>query len=213
MIVLGLTGSIGMGKSATARLFAEEGVPTYDSDAAVHALYDRGGAAVGPVGAAFPGTVKGGVVDREALAKAVAGQPDALSRLEALVHPLVAEGRDAFLARASAQQAPVVVLDIPLLFETGLQDQVDAVVVASAPGHVQRRRVLERPGMTAEKLDVLLGRQTPDHEKRARADFLVHTDAGLEPARAEVRQILATVTDPAWRSRRSLAASGEPPHR
>ena len=200
MIVLGLTGSIGMGKSATARLFAEEGARVHDSDAVVHALYAKGGAAVGPVGEAFPGVIKDGAIDRAALAERVGGDPEALKRLEAIVHPLVAQSRDGFLARARAEGAPVVVLDVPLLFEAGQADGVDAVVVASCPAELQRTRVLARPGMTPEKLEALLARQIPDAEKRARADFVVDTGQGFDAARAQVRQILHQVQDPLFRA-------------
>ncbi len=198
MIVLGLTGSIGMGKSTTARLFAEAGAAVYDADAAVHALYGPGGAAVGPVEAAFPGVVVDGAVDRTRLAARVVGDPPAMARLEALVHPLLAAARDGFHARALASGAKVAVLDVPLLFETGGDRQVDAVVVVSAPESVQRARVLERPGITPETLDALLARQLADAEKRGRADYVIDTGAGLEPVRAEVARILAEVTAPDW---------------
>jgi len=199
MILLGLTGSIGMGKTTTARMFADEGVPVHDSDATVHQLYARGGAAVGPIGEAFPHAVADGAVDRQALAAEVGRDPAALKRLEAIVHPLVARSRDAFLEQARNAGAEVAVLDVPLLFETGAHEALDAVVVVSAPDHLQRGRVLERPGMTPGKLQTLIARQAPDAEKRARADFVVDTGQGLDHARAQVRQILATVTDPAWR--------------
>ncbi len=212
MIVVGLTGSIGMGKSATARLFAEEGARVFDSDAVVHELYGRGGRAVAAVAAAFPGSEADGAIDRAALARLVAGRPKALARLEAIVHPLVGEARERFLAQARAEGADVAVLDIPLLFETGQAAAMDAVVVVSAPEHEQRRRVLARPGMTEARFEALLGRQLPDARKRARADFVVTADRGPEAARAEVRQILATLRDPAWRGRRGLAAPGEQPH-
>lgn len=188
MIVLGLTGSIGMGKSTTARLFAEEGVPVHDADAAVHALYE--GEAAPLVEIAFPGTTRGGKVDRALLAKAVVGNAEAMQRLEAIVHPLVAKARDRFLAEASAAGAPVVVLDIPLLFEAGGDKLVDAVVVVSAAPEIQRQRVMERPGMTAEKFEALLARQVPDAEKRSRADYIVDSGRGIEPAREQVREIL-----------------------
>ena len=208
MIVLGLTGSIGMGKSTTARMFAEEGAWVHDADETVHGLYARGGEAVEPVGAAFPRAVRDGAIDRKALASELAGEAEALKRLEAIVHPLVSRSRDMFIEKARQAGAQVVVLDVPLLFETGGQEALDAVVVASAPHHVQRQRVLDRPGMTAERLETLISRQTPDAEKRARADFLVDTSQGLDHARAQVRQILATVRDPAWR----LAAPPEASH-
>jgi dephospho-CoA kinase len=196
MIFIGLTGSIGMGKSTTAAMFREAGVPVYDADAAVRDLYEPGGAAVGPVGEAFPGVVKDGRVDREALRQAVLGDPDALKRLNAVVHPLVGKDRVGFFAQAEAGGADMVVLDIPLLFETGGDANMDAVVVASAPAEMQRERVLARPGMTPERLDAILAQQTPDAEKRARADFVVDTSRGLEPARAQVAEIIAVMRDP-----------------
>lgn len=210
MIVLGLTGSIGMGKTATARLFAEEGARVHDADAVVHALYARGGAAVGPIEGAFPGVAQDGAINREALAAQVAGDPAALGRLEAIVHPLVAQARDDFLARARAEAVPIVVLDVPLLFEAGHYRDVDAVVVASAPANVQAARVLQRPGMTAETFAALSGRQIPDAEKRAQADFVIDTGRGFDAARAQVRRILQAVQDPAFRSKR-LAGPPEPP--
>lgn len=191
MMILGLTGSIGMGKSTTARLFAEEGVPVHDADAAVHALYE--GEAVAPVEAAFPGTTRDGHVDRALLTQAVVGKPDAMKRLEAIVHPLVAQARDRFLVDARAAGAPVVVLDIPLLFETGGDKLVDAIVVVSAAPEIQRQRVMERPGMTVEKFEALLAKQTPDDEKRRRADYIVDSGHGIEAARQQVREILAKV--------------------
>ena len=212
MIVLGLTGSIGMGKSATAALFAEEGAAVCDADAIVHALYDLGGAAVEPIAEAFPGGVQQGVVDRKALGARVLGDPAALARLEAIVHPLVAAARAEFLVRQAAQGAPVAVLDIPLLYETGAHADVDGVVVVSAPLPVQRERVLARPGMTEAKLNAVLERQIDDAEKRSRADFLVDTGRGLEVAREQVRRILAQVRDPAFVSRRALAGPGEASH-
>lgn len=189
MIVLGLTGSIGMGKTTTARLFAEEGVPVHDADAAVHRLYD--GEAGGLIEREFPGTTVAGRVDRTRLAGRVVGDPQALKRLEAIVHPLVRKSENAFLEDARRRGAPVVVLDIPLLFETGGDARVDAVVVVTTPAEVQRERVLARPGMTAEKFEALLAKQMPDAEKRRRADFIVDSGHGLEPARAQVRDILA----------------------
>jgi len=197
MIVLGLTGSIGMGKTTTAALFREAGVPVYDADAAVHALYAPGGAAVARVEAAFPGVVVEGAVDRRKLSDQITADPSGLARLEAIVHPLVAAERAAFLE--SVNGADVVVLDIPLLFETHLEGLVEAIVVVSAPQELQRRRVLSRPGMTEEKLSALLARQTPDVEKRGRADFIIETDAGLDAAARRVREILATVREAGWR--------------
>ena len=205
MIVIGLTGSIGMGKSTTAAMFREAGVQVYDADAAVHDLYDLGGAAVEPVGAAFPGVVRDGAIDREALREAVLGKPDALQALNAIVHPLVAADRVGFFERALADRADVVVLDIPLLFETGGHERVDAVVVATAPPEIQRERVLPRPGMTPERFDAILASQMADAEKRARAHFVVDTSKGMAPARAEVAEILAAVRDPQFRSARDLS--------
>ncbi|MEO6379402.1 MAG: dephospho-CoA kinase [Caulobacteraceae bacterium] len=203
MIVLGLTGSIGMGKTTTAEMFTEAGVPVHSADAAVHALYAQGGAAVAAIEQAFPGVTHDGAVDRAHLAQRIIGDDEAHHLLESLVHPLVAASRDGFFDSAAADGAKVVVVDIPLLFETGGDRLVDAVVVVSAQPSVQRQRVLSRPGMTEEKFDALLSRQTPDAEKRARADFLVETDQGLEAARDQVKRILATVLAPDWRSRRT----------
>jgi len=206
LILIGLTGSIGMGKSTTAAMFREAGIPVYDADAAVHDLYDEGGAAVGPVGEAFPGVVKDGKVDREALRQAVLGKPDELKRLNAIVHPLVGRDRIGFFQQAEAAGADMVVLDIPLLFETGGHANVDAVVVASAPADMQRERVLARPGMTPERLDAILAQQVADAEKRARAHFVVDTSRGLEPAREQVAEIIAAMRDPERRPSRDRAA-------
>jgi dephospho-CoA kinase len=191
MFILGLTGSLGMGKSTTARFFAEAGVPVHDADAVVQKLYE--GEAVAAIEAAFPGTTAGGKVDRNKLAARVLGDAAALKRLEAIVHPLVQQAEQRLLAEARARGERIAVLDIPLLFETGGDGRVDAVVVVSAPPEVQRTRVLERPGMTIEKLDAILAKQMPDAEKRARADFVVDTSQGYEAARAQVRAILDTV--------------------
>jgi dephospho-CoA kinase len=191
MFILGLTGSLGMGKSTTARFFAEEGVPVHDADAVVHRLYE--GKAVAAIEAAFPGTTAGGKVDRTRLAARVLGDGAALARLEAIVHPLVQDAERRLIAEARAGGEKVAVLDIPLLFESGADRRVDAVVVVSAPPEVQRARVLARPGMTMEKLEAILARQMPDAEKRARADFVVDTSQGFDAARAEVRAILAAV--------------------
>jgi len=191
MFILGLTGSVGMGKSVTARFFADEGAAVHDADAAVHRLYE--GEAVAPIEAAFPGTTATGKVDRSKLAAHVLDDAAALKRLEAIVHPLVRASEQRFLADAQARGAKVAVLDIPLLFETGGERRVDAVVVVSAPPEVQRARVLARPGMTVEKFAAILAKQMPDAEKRARADFLVDTSQGFEPARAQVRAILDAV--------------------
>lgn len=191
MFILGLTGSLGMGKSTTAKFFAEEGVPVHDADAAVHRLYE--GEAAAPIEAAFPGTTSGGKVDRAKLGQRVLGDPAALKKLEAIVHPLVAAARERFLAEAARSGAQVAVLDIPLLYETGGDARCDAVVVVTAPAAVQRARLFERPGMSEEKLAALTAQQLPDAEKRARADFIVDSGQGLEAARAQVRDILARV--------------------
>lgn len=191
MFILGLTGSLGMGKSMTARFFAEQGVPVHDADAVVHRLYE--GEAAAAIEAAFPGTTAGGKVDRDKLAARVLDDGAGLKRLEAIVHPLVQEAERRLLAEAEARGEKVAVLDIPLLFETGGEKRVDAVVVVSAPPEVQRSRVLERPGMTVEKLEAILAKQMPDDEKRRRADFIVDTSRGFEAARAEVRAILDAV--------------------
>ena len=191
MFILGLTGSLGMGKSTTARFFAEEGVPVHDADAVVHRLYE--GEAATAIEAAFPGTTAGGKVDRTRLAARVLGDGAALARLEAIVHPLVQDAERRLIAEARTRGEKVAVLDIPLLFESGADRRVDAVVVVSAPSEVQRARVLERPGMTVEKLEAILARQMPDAEKRARADFVVDTSQGFDAARAQVRAILAAV--------------------
>ena len=192
MIRLGLTGSIGMGKSTTAKLFAEAGVPVHDSDEAVHRLY--AGPAAPLVDAEFPGTVVDGVVDRAALGKRVVGDPKAIRRLEAIVHPLVRSDADAFLARHRAAGAPLAVLDIPLLFETNGTDRVDKIAVVSAPAEIQRERVLSRPGMTPEKFEAILERQTPDEETRRRADFVIDSSRGIEAAREQVDAIIRELT-------------------
>jgi dephospho-CoA kinase len=190
MITVGLTGSIGMGKSTTAAMFAAEGVPVYDADAEVHALYAKGGAAVEPLEAAFPGVVVDGAVDRAKLSHYVVGKPDELKKLEAIVHPLVGESRIGFFQKAVAEGADIVILDIPLLFETGGEKRMDAVVVVSAPADLQRQRVMARPGMDEAKLDAILARQMADAEKRARAHFVIDTGQGLDHARAQVRDVL-----------------------
>lgn len=191
MFVLGLTGSLGMGKSTTARFFAEEGVPLHDADAAVHRLYE--GEATALMEAAFPGTTSGGRVDRDKLAKKVLGDSAAIKRLETIIHPLVGRAEAQFLDEAARKDAAVVVLDIPLLFETGADRRCDAVVVVSAPADVQRARAFERPGMTEEKFQAILAKQMPDAEKRARADFVVDTSKGLDAARVQVREILGRI--------------------
>lgn len=191
MRVLGLTGSIGMGKSTTAKLFAEAGVPVYDADAAVHQLYE--GEAAPAIEAAFPGTTANGKVDRTKLSARVVHDPAAIKQLEQIVHPMLGASRQKFFADAEAAGAPVVVLDIPLLFETGGEKRVDAVVVVSTSPEVQRERVLARGTMDEAKLDAIIAKQTPDAEKRKRADFVVDTSHGLEPVRAQITHILAEV--------------------
>ena len=188
MLILGLTGSIGMGKSATAALFAAEGMPVHEADRVVHHLY--GNEAVAPIEAAFPGTTADGKVDRERLARAVLNNPVSMEKLEAIVHPMVREASRKFLSDAAASGARLVVLDIPLLFETGGEARVDAVVVVSAPPDIQRARVLARAGMTPEKFEALLAKQTPDAEKRRRAHFVVDTSRGFDSAHTQVRGIL-----------------------
>ncbi len=207
MKIVGLTGSIGMGKSTTVAMFREEGVPVYDADAEVHRLYEAGGPAAQPLEAAFPGVTRpDGSVDRAALSARVQGDNEALTRLNRIVHPLLGAGRAAFFKAAEDTKADIIVLDIPLLFETGGGGNNDAVVVVSAPADVQRERVLAREGMTEEKFAFILGRQTPDADKRAKADFVIDTSRGLEPARAQVRQVLAALRDPNWTSRRLAEA-------
>ncbi len=191
MFILGLTGSIGMGKSTTAKMFAEEGVPVHDADAAVHRLYE--GEAVAPIEAAFPGTTAGGKVNREKLGQRVLGDELAMKRLEHIVHPLVRQAEERFLNEAQEKGAKVALLDIPLLYETAGDKRCDAVVVVSAPADIQRVRAFERPGMSEDKFAAILAKQTPDTEKRRRADFVVDTSKGLEPARAQVRDILQAI--------------------
>jgi len=192
MIVLGLTGSIGMGKSTVAAMFAGEGIPVFDADAAVHRLQGPAGALVAEIEKRFPGTTGPEGVNRGALAERVLGEPEALQNLEGLIHPAVAREREAFLADHA--DAPLVVLDIPLLFEKGRAKQMDKVAVVSAPADVQRQRVLARPGMTAEKLDRILALQMPDAEKRARADFVIPTGGSCDETRDSVRRIIACLT-------------------
>jgi dephospho-CoA kinase len=192
MIIIGLTGSIGMGKTTTAKLFEAEGVPVADSDAIVHALY--AGKAAPLIEAAFPGVVVGGMVDRSKLSTHVIGKPDAMKKLEAIIHPLVRQAQEQFLATAKSSGAKFAVLDIPLLFETHAEKRVDKIVVVTAPAHVQRERVLARPGMTAEKFEAILARQMPDTEKRKRADFVIDTSYGIEKARQSVREILTSLS-------------------
>nr|WP_041755961.1 dephospho-CoA kinase [Bradyrhizobium sp. ORS 278] len=191
MRVLGLTGSMGMGKSTTAKLFAEAGVPVYDADATVHKVYE--GEAAPAVEAAFPGTTVDGKVDRSKLSAKVVGNPEAIRRLEAIVHPMLRSYHQAFLDQAEQSGVPVAVVDVPLLFETGGDKRVDAVVVVSTSPEIQRQRILARGTMTEAALDALLARQMPDAEKRQRADFVVDTSHGLDPVRARIRDILAEV--------------------
>jgi dephospho-CoA kinase len=191
MFILGLTGSVGMGKSVTAKFFAEEGVPVHDADAAVHRLYE--GEAVAPIEAAFPGTTAEGKVDRVKLANCVLGDPAALLKLEGIVHPLVRREAERFLTAAEKSGSDIAVLDIPLLYETGGDKRCDAVVVVSAPPEVQRERVMARPGMTAEKFAAILAKQMPDAEKRAKADFIVDSSKGFEAAHQQVRDILTAI--------------------
>ncbi len=227
MIVLGLTGSIGMGKSTTTAMFADLGAVVWNADDTVHALYAEGGAAVGPVGEVFPGVVIDGAVDRTRLAEALGRDQTAFRRLEAIVHPLVARGRMADLAQAEAAGTRLAVLDIPLLFETGGDAAVDGVVVVTAPAAVQAHRVLARPGITRARFDAILARQMPDAEKRRRADFVVETGRGLEVARDQVAEIVGTVLSPDWTPSRGaslvgpsgppdptrpLSSESEPPH-
>ena len=193
MIVLGLTGSIGMGKSTVENFFAESGVPVYDADAVVHRLY--AGDAAPLIEAAFAGTTTSGTVDRDRLAERVLADPAALKRLEAIVHPLVRREEERFIATAEAAGAPVAVINIPLLFETGGETRCDAVVVVSAPAETQRARVMGRPGMTEEKFTSLLAKQMPDAEKRRRADFIVDTSQDFDSTRAQVRAILLKAAD------------------
>jgi dephospho-CoA kinase len=191
MFILGLTGSIGMGKSTTAKMFAEEGVPVHDADAAVHRLYE--GEAVAPIESAFPGTTAGGKVNREKLGQRILGDELAMKRLEHIVHPLVRQAEERFLNEAQEKGAKVALLDIPLLYETAGDKRCDAVVVVSAPADIQRVRAFERPGMSKDKFAAILAKQTPDTEKRRRADFVVDTSKGLESARAQVRDILQAI--------------------
>jgi dephospho-CoA kinase len=188
MIILGLTGSIGMGKSTTARLFAEAGVPVYDADATVHMVYE--GEAAPAIEAAFPGTTAGGKVDRAKLSARVVQDPAAIKQLEGIVHPMLRTYHQKFLDDAEQSGAPVAVVDVPLLFETGGEKRVDAVVVVTTTPEIQRQRILARGTMTNEALDAILARQLPDAEKRKRADFVVDTSYGLDPVRARIRDIL-----------------------
>jgi dephospho-CoA kinase len=191
MLILGLTGSIGMGKSTTAKLFTEAGVPVYDADATVHRIYE--GEAAPAIEAAFPGTTVNGKVDRARLSERVMHDPAAIRRLEQIVHPMLRSHHQKFLEEAEKSGAPVAVIDVPLLYETGGETRVDAVVVATTSPEVQRERILARENMTGEKLDAILARQLPDAEKRKRADFVVDTSHGLDPVRSRIRDILDQV--------------------
>lgn len=190
MIVVGLTGSIGMGKSNAARSLRFLGVPVYDADAEVHKLYAKGGAAVAPIARVFPFAVRDGAVDRAKLSELLRADPGAVARLEKIVHPLVRRIQDRFLRALAIRRAPIAVLDIPLLFETGGEKRCDAVIVVSAPAYLQRQRVLRRPGMSGAKLDLLLGRQMPDAQKRRRADFVINTNRGYRETLLALKKIL-----------------------
>jgi len=192
-LLVGLTGSIGMGKTETAGMFARLGIPVYDADAAVHRLYAPGGGAVAAIAVTFPCCVKDGAVDRTCLSEKVRDDAAALARLEAVVHPLVAREREDFIAHAAAQGSDMIILDIPLLFETGGDTTVDAVVVVTAPEELQRARVLSRPGMSEELFGQIISRQLPDVDKRRRADFVVETDKGLSHAFEQVKQIVSVL--------------------
>ena len=190
MLLIGLTGSIGMGKSETAKMFRDEGVPVYDADAAVHKLYEKGGKAVEPLRAAFPSAIVDDAVDRKALSRAVIGMPDEMKKLEAIVHPLVGEAQIEFLRANMEAGHEIAVLDIPLLYETGGETRVDVVVVVSAPYDIQKTRVLARPDMDEAKFAAIHAKQVPDEEKRKRADFVVESDKGLDHARGQVARIV-----------------------
>jgi dephospho-CoA kinase len=211
MITLGLTGSIGMGKSATAAMFAEEGCPVYDADAEVHRLYAKGGAAVGPVEAAFPGVEEDGAINRAKLSARVLGDDAALKLLTAgIVWPLMSANRREFFRKAEEDGVAIVVVDVPLLYETGGERNMDAVVVVTAPAEMQRQRVLAREDMDEAKLDAILARQMADEEKRARAHFIVDTSQGFDAARSQVRDIIATLKRADWREQTLVAARERP---
>lgn len=200
MLIVGLTGSIAMGKSETARMFRALDIPVFDADAVVHKLYERGGAAVDLIAKRFPDAVKGGSVDRETLTRLLFEKPEGMKALEAIVHPLVREEERRFLERCDKAGAPFVILDIPLLFETGGIDRVDRVIVVSAPADLQRKRALLRPGMTSGKFEAILKKQVPDAEKRAQADYIVDSSGGLDHAFDQVRRITEELTREAIRS-------------
>lgn len=194
MIIIGLTGSIAMGKSETAKMFQQLGIPAYSADAAVHQLYARGGAAVKPIRDIFPDVIVNGAVCREKLSQKILADRQIVSKIEKIVHPLVREKRNEFISQSRQQDAAIIVLDIPLLFETGSEDEVDKIVVVTAPAHIQKQRALERPEMTPEKFTLILSRQMPDEEKRAKADYVVETDKGLEHAFHQVEALLKDLT-------------------
>ncbi|WP_291843748.1 dephospho-CoA kinase [Maricaulis sp.] len=193
MLRVGLTGSIGMGKSATAQILRDAGIPVFDSDAAVHALYAPGGAAVEPVGRAFPGVVIDGAIDRARLSELLKADPDGFETLEEIVHPLVSEAREAFVSEHEAAGHTILVFDVPLLFETGGEKRVDAVIVVHAPEEIRRARVMQRPGMTEEKLNAIIARQLDDSIKLQRADHVVETSGGIEDARRQVADIITAL--------------------
>ena len=207
-LIVGLTGGIGMGKSTVAAMFQEENVPVHDADAAVHRLYGPGGAAVERITELFPDAIVEGAVDRARLSRAVLGDGEALRCLEAIVHPLVRAEEARFLREARERNEPVVVLDIPLLFETGGDKRVDRIVTVSAPNAVRRARVLKRPGMTAEKLDSIIARQTPDEEKRSRSHHIIDTGTAIEDTRAAVVALVRRLREEAARSERNAEPSG-----
>ncbi|MCK9993572.1 MAG: dephospho-CoA kinase [Alphaproteobacteria bacterium] len=211
MVIVGLTGSIGMGKSETAKMFRRLGIAVYDADAAVHGIYAPGGSAVAPIEEAFPGVTGPNGVDRDALAKRVLNDPAALKKLESIVHPLVGLEQQKFLAQAAAEKAEMIVIDVPLLYETGGQKRVDCVVLVSAPYELQRERVLERPGMSEEKFQSILAKQVPDAHKREQADYIIDSSKGLEAAMAQVEALiplLRKVPARAWAQRKQQNATG-----
>ncbi|HEX4890378.1 MAG TPA: dephospho-CoA kinase [Alphaproteobacteria bacterium] len=211
MVIVGLTGSIGMGKSETAKMFRRLGIAVYDADAAVHGIYAPGGSAVAPIEEAFPGVTGPNGVDRDALAKRVLNDPAALKKLESIVHPLVGLEQQKFLAQAAAEKAEMIVIDVPLLYETGGQKRVDCVVLVSAPYELQRERVLARPGMSEEKFQSILAKQVPDAQKREQADYIIDSSKGLEAAMAQVEALiplLRKVPARAWAQRKQQDATG-----
>ncbi len=211
MVIVGLTGSIGMGKSETAKMFRSLGICVYDADAAVHGIYAPGGSAVAPIEAAFPGVTGVNGVDREALAKQVLNDAAALKKLESIVHPLVGLEQQRFLELAAEENAEIIVIDVPLLYETGGQKRVDCVVLVSAPYELQRERVLTRPGMSEEKFQSILSKQVPDAQKRELADYIIDSSQGLEPAMAQVKALiplLKKVPARAWNARRQPSEKG-----